>query len=152
ELRGEGGRRNSPLAAPATSPQTTSMSILILAYGNPLCSDDGIGWRAAEELSRTLSSPAVDILTCQQLTPDLAAAVSLADAVFFVDASREGQPGEISCVPISAAMTIESFTHHGSPGAVLAMAQRLYGSSPRAFMISLTGERFEFGDHLSPKI
>ena len=59
--------------------------ILIVGYGNPLRFDDGLGWRAAEELSQRLSPPEieVEVIVRHQLTPELADNVRNAEAVFF---------------------------------------------------------------------
>ncbi|MBZ5721449.1 MAG: hydrogenase maturation protease [Acidobacteriia bacterium] len=126
--------------------------ILILGYGNPLRSDDGLGWRAAEELSRTLSSADVDILARHQLTPELAGPLSQAATVFFIDASREGEPGELSCVPVTPQASGAGFSHQLSPAAVLALSQLLFGTSPRAFLVSLCGQNFDHGENLSPPV
>ena len=75
--------------------------IVIVGYGNPLRSDDGLGWRVAEELSRRLSPPEVEVIVRHQLTPELADDVRNADAVFFIDAARVGQPGEVTCTPVT---------------------------------------------------
>ena len=68
--------------------------VLIVAYGNPLRSDDGVGWVVAEELRRRLASPEVEVLQLQQLLPEVAESLSRADTVIFVDASCDGEPGE----------------------------------------------------------
>src|SRR5271157_2781049 len=127
--------------------------ILIVGYGNPLRSDDGLGWRAAEELSRSLplAEAEVEILTRQQLTPELADNLTRADVVFFIDAARGGQPGELRCEPVTPEPgTID--THHSSPAGILALAQQLYGASPRAFVVSLCGECFDHGSALSAAV
>lgn len=125
---------------------------LIVGYGNPLRSDDGLGWHAAERLGKALSAPAVEILTRQQLTPDLAAAVSEASVVFFIDATQDGEPGDLTCKELSPEIWTPSFSHELSPGGVLAVAQELYGCSPKGFLVSLCGECFDHGEKLSPKV
>ena len=50
--------------------------VLILGYGNPLRSDDGLGWQVAVQLFRTNTSPEVLVLPCHQLTPELAEPIS----------------------------------------------------------------------------
>jgi hydrogenase maturation protease len=125
--------------------------ILIVGYGNPLRSDDGLGWRAAEALSRSLSLPEVEVLMRQQLTPELADNLTRADAVFFIDSARGGQPGDLRCEPVTPQPgTID--THHSSPAGLLALAQQLYGASPRAFVVSLCGESFDHGSALSATV
>ena len=73
--------------------------VLIIAYGNPLRSDDGVGWIVAEELRRRLASPEVEVLQLQQLLPEVAESVSRAETVIFVDASCDGEPGGMRCRP-----------------------------------------------------
>jgi hydrogenase maturation protease len=125
--------------------------ILIVGYGNPLRSDDGLGWRAAEALTRSLSLPEVEVVICQQLTPELADNLTRADVVFFIDAARGGQPGDLACDPVTPQPgTID--THHSSPAGLLALAQQLYGASPRAFVVSMHGECFEHGSALSATV
>ena len=68
--------------------------VLIVAYGNPLRSDDGVGWVVAEELRRRLASPEVEVLQLAATPAGGGGILSRAEAVIFVDASRDGEPGE----------------------------------------------------------
>jgi len=126
--------------------------VLIIGYGNPLRSDDGVGWRAAEELENRLSDRGVEIITCHQLTPELADKVSGSTAVFFVDSQREGVPGAVTCSRVAPQALPGPFSHQLSPGAVLGLAQELYGRTPAAFTFSVCGERFEIGETLSQRV
>jgi len=126
--------------------------ILIIGYGNPLRSDDGLGWRAATELSRKLSGEDSDILSCHQLTPELAAPVSTAEVVFFIDAAQNGEPGDIRCNTVVPETWNPRFSHDLSPGAILTLAQQLYGSFPPSFVVSLCGRCFEHGKTLSHEV
>jgi len=125
--------------------------VLIVGYGNPLRSDDGLGWRAAEELSRSLSLPEIEVVMRQQLTPELADNLTRADVVFFIDAAHGGQPGEVRCDSVTP-QSGTVHTHHCSPAGILALAQQLYGASPRAFVVSLCGESFDHGSALSATV
>jgi hydrogenase maturation protease len=124
--------------------------VLIIAYGNPLRSDDGVGWVVAEELSRKLASPEVEVLQLLQLLPEVAESVSRAGTVIFVDASCDGVPGEIRRKPVTAPPGKVRFSHHLSPADVLELARQLYGAAPQAFCISLTGHNFGHNEELSP--
>ena len=127
--------------------------ILIVAYGNPLRSDDGLAWHAADSIEETFASSDVEILRTHQLTPEIADTIRRAEAVIFVDAaSVDGtntQPGHILEASISPTNETPPSSHHLSPGAVLALARDLYSASPRAFSVTLTGECFDHGDSLS---
>jgi hydrogenase maturation protease len=123
--------------------------VLIIAYGNPLRCDDGIAWRAAEQLKSNLP-PFVEMIRVHQLTPELAEQLSRYEAVIFVDAAREGEPGKISCQVISPQSAHVHFWHHIAPCGLLAMSADLFGATPRAFCVSLSGESFDHGETLSP--
>ncbi len=125
--------------------------ILIIGYGNPLRTDDGIGWRAAEDLSRCLPSPQVEVLVRFQLTPEIADDMQRSDAVIFIDALRDGEPGEVRFERIKAQVEPTGFSHELSPSALLELCQRLYHRHPAAFLVSLCGECFEHGEGLSSK-
>jgi hydrogenase maturation protease len=122
---------------------------LILGYGNPLRSDDGLGWRAAEELAEKSSRDDVEIRISHQLTPELVDPVSKAETVFFIDASREGEPGELRCVPVLPGPANNRFSHQLSPAALLGWSRELFGRCPEGFAVSVCGRCFEVGETLS---
>ena len=126
--------------------------VLVLGYGNPLRSDDGLGWRVAVELFRANASPDVLVLPCHQLTPDLAETASLAETVIFVDCSRKGEPGEIRCDEVRSQAGPASFTHDLSPATLLSMAAELFGVCPKAYLFTICGESFQPGENLSPAV
>ncbi len=123
--------------------------VLIIAYGNPLRSDDGVAWQAAEELERKLPSSQAEIICVHQLTPELAEKVSRFDSVIFLDASRNGEPGKVTCAPVSFRSTEVRFWHQLTPGGLLALGAQLFGATPRAFSVSLCGESFDHGEKQS---
>jgi hydrogenase maturation protease len=113
---------------------------MILGYGNPLRGDDALGLLAAERLRALV--PEAEILTCHQLTPELAAALAECDAAIFLDAAAMGTPGTVSVTRLTPQPSAASLTHHVSPKALLELAQSLYGHSPRAYLITGVGESF----------
>jgi hydrogenase maturation protease len=125
--------------------------ILIIGYGNPLRGDDAIGWLAARDLSQTVSSPDVEVLMCHQLTPELADNLQHCDAVLFIDARRDGEPGELRVERISPRTDPPNFSHEISPAALLQLCNQLSGKSPAAFLVSLCGECFELKEGLSSR-
>jgi hydrogenase maturation protease len=126
--------------------------VLIVAYGNPLRSDDGVGWVVAEELRRRLALPEVEVLQLLQLLPEVAESLSHADTVIFVDASCDGEPGELRCRPVTPPPAKVQFTHQLSPAELLGLAGQLYGATPQAFCVTLTGHCFEHGEELSESV
>ena len=67
--------------------------ILVIGYGNTLRGDDGVGPKVAETVG-ALRLPGVRTLICQQLSPEHAAPISVADTVIFVDAAVDA-PEEV---------------------------------------------------------
>lgn len=131
--------------------------VLIIAYGNPLRSDDAVAWRAAEALRQKFSPDAIAIDCLHQLAPELAETVSRFPCVIFVDAesSPEGHPGEIRVETLGDSAVKEQTTHFShalSPFAVLRLAETLYRAKPRAFSVTVTGQNFDHGEALSPAV
>lgn len=129
---------------------------LVIGYGNPLCGDDGVGWRVAEEVAEALPDT-VTVLTIHQLTPELAEPISQVDEVVFVDAAIEGEPGKVNCFALSedagSQPTLQSIgSHLTTPDALLAMARDLFGCRPPAYMVTIAGESFELSETLSPVV
>ena len=121
--------------------------LLIIGWGNPLRGDDGFGRLAAERLAELL--PEAEVLAVHQLTPELMEPISRAVRVVFIDASADGEPGELRCGVVVASTNAEAFTHHATPAGLLAGAQSLYGCAPPAVLYSVRGESFEFGEGLT---
>jgi hydrogenase maturation protease len=140
--------------------------VLIVAYGNVLRGDDGVAWRAADQLEEKLSGLDVELLRRHQLVPELAESVSRAELVIFVDAAssagRNRQPGELHCeeidLPPDQSQSRRSqpgqprFSHQFSTATVLTLARELYGASPRAFSLTVTGDCFDHGESLSAMV
>lgn len=131
--------------------------LLIVAYGNPLRSDDGVAWRAAEALQGMFSPNEVEILTMHQLGPELAESVSRIQCVIFVDATAgPGRPGEIEFKELlstnSEGAGSSGFCHAVSPANVLALAAQLYKAKPKAFSATIVGENFRHGESLSAAV
>ena len=130
-------------------------SVLVIAWGNPLREDDAVAWHVLEGL-RTLrprpSLPALHLRHAHQLTPEMAECVSRARGVVFVDARRDGTPGEVRCEPIEPGAGTNPLAHSLSPQALLLYAEHLYGRAPQAVVLSIAGERFGMGEALSTPV
>ena len=127
--------------------------VMLIGYGNPLRTDDAIGWRAAGELSAQLTGDDVEIVACHQLNPEMAEALAQADLVIFIDACTDGTPGRVSRREVQpAAFSPELMSHHLDPESLLACAKELYGHAPKAVVICVTGECFGFGRELTPTV
>jgi hydrogenase maturation protease len=131
--------------------------ILIVAYGNPLRCDDGVAWRVADALAPKFSESDVEILRLHQLTPELADTFRNFRYVIFVDAAScdgsQDKQGTIRLEEIRGGTSEPArFSHVLSPKKVLDLALQLYRASPRAFVITVTGENFSHGDSLSAPV
>jgi hydrogenase maturation protease len=127
--------------------------VLIIGYGNPLRGDDGIGWHAADRLAHALPYPEVSVQTSHQLTPEMAESVSRAGLVIFVDADCGRAAGEVACRPVEPKGTPGGpFSHQLTPETLLALARSLYGSCPKALLLSVGAASFEYGETLSPAV
>jgi len=132
-------------------------SVLIIAYGNPLRSDDGVAWRAADILAETFPARDVEILRLHQLAPELADTLRGFDRVIFIDAAFSEvaaiEPGTVRVDEIAAQTPDPArFSHAFSPQKVLGLAAELYGVQPRAFSVNVQGANFDHGNALSAAV
>jgi hydrogenase maturation protease len=126
---------------------------LIIGYGNPLRSDDGLGWHASRLLARELAGQDAEVITSHQLTPELAERLSQCRRAVFIDADAEGEPGEIRCRDLEPQGPLSSaLTHSCSPAGLLASAASLYGHRPQAVAITVSAQSFDLGESLSPVV
>src|SRR5438105_2766334 len=106
----------------------TPVRFLILACGNTLRGDDGVGpWLAAWADERFAAEPAIRVISRQQWTPDLAEEIALSDAVLFVDCALDAAPGIVNVVPVRPARPEAGLaTHHTGAAELLALSEELY--------------------------
>src|SRR5208282_6599133 len=86
-------RRAAEGAAPLSTVHCSLSTALVIGYGNPLRSDDGFGWHASRLLAEALTGRDVEVITCHQLTPELAHPLSQCRRAVFIDADAQGEPG-----------------------------------------------------------
>ena len=130
-------------------------AVLVVAWGNPLREDDGVAWHVLEGLRSLKPRPGLPPLKLRhahQLAPEMAECVSQAQGVVFIDARRDGIPGEVRCEEVVPSAGSNPLAHSLSPQALLLYSQQLYGRAPRAVVVSIGGERFAMGEELSPVV
>ena len=94
-----------------------------------------------------------EIITCHQLTPELAEPLSQSRRAVFIDADAQGKPGDIRRRTVRPQVPASSaFTHSCTPSGLLASAEALYGHRPQAVVITVSAQSFAFGDTLSPAV
>lgn len=123
------------------SMKSTKARCLLLACGNTLRGDDGIGpWLANWAQERFADNPNLHVISQQQWTPELAADLASAEAVLFVDCSITSPPGSVELVDVQPAQQSQGAgTHHLSAAELLGMARELYGSLPRPTQLLTVG-------------
>jgi hydrogenase maturation protease len=128
----------------------TAAGVLIVGYGNPLRSDDGIGWHAARLLADDPRLAGARVLAHHQLAPELAEDVSQASLAVLLDAAAEGDPGSVSVRQIEPRpATPATWSHHLAPETLAGLAQALYGAVPPIVLVSVAAATFAEGDGLS---
>ena len=128
--------------------------VLVIGYGNPLRSDDSLGWQAAQHLEALLQSHTqVEICAYQQLTPELAGKLYAVELAIFIDASIDQPPGVLTCAAVQPDESLPAqFSHDFTPAKLLAFTELLYASTPQAFLVSIGAETFALGETLSPAV
>lgn len=123
--------------------------VLVIGYGNPARSDDGLGPALAARLE-TMGLAGVTVDADYQLTVEDAALVAEHDEVIFVDAALLGpEPYEFRAIEPSEAGEVSS--HRMRPEVVLGLAQRLLGAAAQGYVLAIRGYEFEpFREALSP--
>ena len=124
---------------------------LIIGIGNPLRSDDGLGWIVAEQLSQDCEMDC-DIHAVYQLTPELAQWMAAANLVVMIDASHVGEPGELCIRSLSLPLSAQPSalgTHYTTPEELAALTAAVYGRCPPVVVVSVTGADFSIGEQFS---
>ncbi len=115
---------------------------LILACGNTLREDDGVGpWLAAWVEGRFAGEPRARVLTRQQWTPELAQDVAEAESVVFVDCATNLAAGEVRLATVATTNASGSAlaTHHLGAAELLALSEELYSATPRSSLLLTVG-------------
>ena len=133
-------------------PTPCSYTSWIIGYGNPQRRDDGIGPFVVDRLKSVLKhKKGVHILALPQLAADLVEPLCEADRILFVDATIENLDGGQARTRIYPETRLLPYmTHHVRPSYLLGLIQALYHRSPPAWLFSIQGHDFGFGEGLSP--
>jgi hydrogenase maturation protease len=128
---------------------------LILACGNTLRGDDGVGpWLAEWAEERFRSETGVSVLIRQQWTPELAEDIARSESVLFIDCSVDCAPGSVNLTPVEPALSSQGLaTHHQGAPQLLALAIELYGSVPaNAQLLTIGAGSTELGESFSDPV
>ena len=128
---------------------------LILACGNTLRGDDGVGlWLAAWAERRVANRAEIKIIARQQWTPELAEDIARAESVLFIDCSVDSTPGSIKLSPVEPAAAGQGLaTHHSGAAELLALARDYFNSLPRhAQLLTIGAGSTELGEVFSDAV
>ncbi len=125
-------------------------NLWIIGYGNLHRRDDGIGPHVADRLKRRFGGVGgVNIVSLHQLGPELAEDLSEAAGVIFIDAAPRPLPGGCSFREILPFSDMHRIDHSLTADALLGLTKLIYNRCPRAWMVSVEGNDFGFGEGLS---
>ena len=118
-----------------------SARCLILACGNTLREDDGVGpWLAAWAEERFAGEAAVCVVSRHQWTPELAEDVAHAESAVFIDCAANARPGSVQLAPVEPGGKAPGLaTHHFGAAELLSLSKELYGSLPRISLLLTIG-------------
>jgi hydrogenase maturation protease len=133
----------------------TPTRCLILACGNTLRGDDGVGLWLAEWAERRFSDQTgVRVIADHQWTPELAEDVARAQSVLFIDCSIDSDPGSLHLSPVEPVSgSPEHNTHHLGAAELLALGRELYSFLPReSLQLTIGANSTELGESFSPAV
>ncbi len=129
-------------------------SVVILGFGSPIRGDDAFGPVVADQLADELASPRVQVLSRHILTAELAEVLRNATLAVFIDASTDGEVGQIVRHELEPdKSTAGSMAHSVDAPGLLAWTHGLYGRAPRGVLLSTRGVTFDYANcQLSPAV
>ena len=134
---------------------STQARCLILACGNTMRGDDGVGlWLAEWAEQRFADQLGVRVIADHQWTPELAEDVARAQSVLFIDCSLDTAPGSLHLTPLEPAAAGQGInTHHQNATELLALANELYHSLPsNPQLLTIGAGSIEFGEAFSAAV
>jgi hydrogenase maturation protease len=120
------------------------VSLLLVGIGNTLRRDDGAGAAVAE---RFAGRTACRVLVVHQLLPEHVEELARCGRVVFADAAVDSDRVRFERLTPSARSP--GLGHTGDPAWLLALCDSLHGRSPEAWLLTVPGVDFGFGDGLS---
>ncbi len=141
-------------------PTYSEMKTLIVGLGNPILGDDGVGWRVAEELGRSLPADLPVDVTCLSLGGiGLMEKLIGYDEAILVDAFKsEDVYGSVLVMRLEDMPNYSAFhttsAHDVSLQDALELGRCMGAKLPRRIMVvGITTEKsFDFSEELSPEV
>lgn len=130
---------------------TEPESCFVVGLGNSLRRDDGLGAFVVRELERRLNGKGLCFLVRRQLEADLIEDLHQADVVVFVDASVESLAEGWRLTKMQPEFCPAPYlTHTVKPEFFLGLMNMVYRKNPAAWLVSIQGDDFGYGQGLSP--
>ncbi len=130
---------------------TVTPTTLVIGYGNDLRSDDAAGVRAASLLAEHHREHRTIVV--QQLTPELAADIAMADCVVFLDAypaEKDSASLRVERVREDGEVHDSALGHHSDPASLVRLSRYLFGTAPEAWVVGIPAFSFDAGEVTSP--
>jgi len=124
-----------------------NINTLIIGIGNTGRSDDALGWEFLNKLP--YCGKQCDREYRYQLQIEDSELISHYTHVIFVDASRKIYKNGFSFYPCHTDRSSSFTTHKLSPGQTLALAQDLYNADTDAYVLEISGEKWELHTGMS---
>lgn len=119
---------------------------LVVGVGNPLRSDDGVGFYVASVLEER-HIPDVQTLVVQQLNLEVIEYFLNFDRIIIVDANCS--KCDIEFKKLNAETCIMTSSHHVTPILLTSLAKTVYDKTLNVYLCLLKAENFEVGEGLS---
>jgi hydrogenase maturation protease len=140
--------------------------VLVVGYGSPLRTDDGVGPVVAACLAADPRMAGADVRLAHQLTPELAPDIAAARLLVLVDAADDLAAGDVAVRELrpgggggpagdeaaGRAGDGPPLTHHVDPDSLLALARALWGASPPTALVGVGPASLELGEELTPAV
>lgn len=130
------------------------MRVLVLGYGNTSRQDDGAGHVLARLVVRAVRKYGDEAALWRghQLVPEAVLEAGNADVAIFCDASLVVHEKGFALERVGHSSLVGDGLnmHTFGPGSVLALAENVTGVSPEGWLLSVSGDSFDFSDRLTP--
>ena len=124
--------------------------ILVIGIGNQGRADDGLGWAFIDHIKDHLPEN-IDHEYRYQLQIEDAELLSHYSEVYFVDADKKNWQQGFGFAPCKSDVSHGFSTHELDPETVLYLANTIYNTYPKAYILGITGMDFQLKIGLSPK-
>lgn len=110
--------------------------------------DDGVGWYISGIIQKRFGN-IIDIIQADQLSVEMVDNIADRSLIIFVDAHISDEDDWIKSVEITPDSNPGLITHIIKPANLLAFCLSIHNKSPKAYLYSVKGTIFDFGEELS---